>query len=456
MAVATGGYRAVQSTPLFDRAGAFVGTLSTYFRQPRRLGGRELRLTDLYARQAAEIIGFKLSEAKVRSSEERYRLIFDSARDFAILTTDLNGIITSWNPGAKECFGFEAAEAVGQPFAMLFTAEDRVSGHPESELALTEREGAAECDRWHIRRDGTQFWGSGVLMAMTENGIPTGFLKIMRDTTAERQAMEDRQLVEAERARLLVAEQYARREAEAANEAKDRFLAILSHELRTPLAPIQMTLYTLGHEKRLSALGRESLEIIRRSVEMEVRLIDDLLDVSRIVHGKLEPRLAPMDLHACVLRAVEVCRDEMMNTANLQLVTELEASPSEIIGDAARLQQVFWNLLKNAAKFSPHGGIVTVRSRNTHRPDGTTNIVVEVIDTGIGIDPGMLPRLFRAFEQGGPDVVRRYGGLGLGLAIAHGVVKMHGGNITAASEGRDKGAVISVELATTAPISEQQ
>jgi two-component system CheB/CheR fusion protein len=455
MAIEVAGYRALQSTPLFDRAGAFVGILSTYFRQPRRLGGRELRLTDLYARQAAEVIGFKLAEEKVRSSEERYRLIFDSARDFAILTTDLAGIITSWNPGAKVCFGFDAAEIVGQPFALLFTAEDRASGHPESELALTEREGAAECERWHVRRDGTQFWGSGVLMAMTERGAPTGFLKIMRDTTAERRAMEERLLVEAERARLLVAEQYARREAETANEAKDRFLAILSHELRTPLAPIQMTLYTLGHEKRLSALGRESLEIIRRSVEMEVRLIDDLLDVSRIVHGKLEPRLAPMDLHACVLRSVEICRDEI-DTANLTLVTELEASPSEIIGDAARLQQVFWNLLKNAAKFSPNGGVITVRSRTTQRPHGAIGIVVEVADTGIGIEPELLPKLFRAFEQGGPDVVRRYGGLGLGLAIAHGVVQMHGGSITAASEGRDKGTVISVELVTTAPISDQQ
>ena len=288
-------------------------------------------------------------------------------------------------------------------------------------------------------------------MAMAAHGRPTGFLKIMRDTTAERQALEDRLLVEEERARLFVSEQHARREAEHANEAKDRFLAILSHELRTPLAPIQMTLYTLEHEKRLSSLGRESLEIIRRSVEMEVQLIDDLLDVSRIVHGKLEPRLAPMDLHACVRRAIDICRDEVKGPG-LELVTTLEASSSQIHGDAARLQQVFWNLLKNAAKFSPHGGVITVRSRNTHRVDGTTGILVEVADTGIGIAPEMLPKLFNAFEQGGPDVVRRYGGLGLGLAIAAGVVEMHGGNIAASSEGCDKGTVISVELVTTAPI----
>jgi two-component system CheB/CheR fusion protein len=451
MAVELAGYRATQSTPLFDRAGSFLGLLSTYFRQPHRPSARDLRLTDLYARQAAEIIGFKLAEEKVRTSEERYRLIFESATDFAILTLDLAGIITSWNPGARMSFGYEAAEIVGEPFAKLFTGEDRAAGHPEEELTLAEREGAANCDRWHVRRDGRQFWGSGVLMAMTENGRRAGFLKILRDTTAEREAMEDRLLVEQERARLLVAEQHARREAEAANEAKDRFLAILSHELRTPLAPIHMTLYTLEHERRLTALGRESLGIIRRSVEMEVRLIDDLLDVSRIVHGKLQLALAPVDLHACVLRAVDFCRDEVEN-ADIKLETALEASPAEVMGDAARLQQVFWNLLKNAAKFSPSGGLITVRSRTTRREDGPTGIVVEVADTGIGIEPEMLPKLFIAFEQGGPDIVRRHGGLGLGLAIASGIVQSHGGVITAASQGRDKGTVMSVELVTTEPI----
>jgi two-component system CheB/CheR fusion protein len=397
-----------------------------------------------------DVTARKEAEQKVRAGEERYRLIFESTRDFAILTVDLAGVVTSWNPGAVACFGFEPADIIGQPFATVFTPADQAARIPESVLAKVEQNGWTDCERWHVRKDGTQFWGSGVLTPMAENGRPTGYLKIMRDTTAERRAMEDRQLVEQERARLLVAERDARQEAESANEAKDRFLAILSHELRTPLAPIHMTLYTLEHEKRLSKLGRESLAIIRRSVEMEVRLIDDLLDVSRIVHGKLEPRLEPMDLHACVLRAIEVCKDELAG-ANLQLVTALEAAPAEVSGDAARLQQVFWNLLKNAAKFSPRGGMITVSSRNRRRADGTDGIVVEIADNGIGIDPAVLPNLFNAFEQGGPDVVRRYGGLGLGLAIASGVVQMHGGTISAASEGRDKGTVITVELKTTSP-----
>jgi two-component system CheB/CheR fusion protein len=445
------GFRAVQSTPLFDRAGAFVGILATYFRQPHRPGGRVSRLTDLYARQAAEVIGLKVAEEKVRASEDRYRLIFDSTRDFAILTVDLRGAITSWNPGAAAVFGYASAEIVGQPFASVFTPEDRAAGKPESVLAKVEEQGWTDCERWHVRKDGTRFWGSGIMTAMTEDGRPTGYLKIMRDTTVERQAMEERLLVEQERANLLISERHARQEAESANEAKDRFLAILSHELRTPLAPIHMTLYTLEHEKRLSALGRESLAIIRRSVEMEVRLIDDLLDVSRIVHGKLEARLEPMDLHACVRRAIEVCEEELAG-GNLRLVTALEAAPSHTVGDAARLRQVFWNLLKNAAKFSPGGGVITVRSRNCRRADGTPGIILEVADTGIGIEPDVLPDLFNAFEQGGPDVARRYGGLGLGLAIASGIVQMHGGTITAASEGRGKGTVITVELSTTAPI----
>ena len=266
-------------------------------------------------------------------------------------------------------FGYPAAEMIGEHFARLFTEEDRANGVIEEELALAGREGAADCDRWHLRRDGTLFWGSGVLMSMMENTRPAGFLKIMRDTTSERQATEDRLLVEQERARLFDAEQHARQEAEAANEAKDQFLAILSHELRTPLAPIQMTLYTLEREKRLTSLARESLAIIRRSVEMEVRLIDDLLDVSRIVHGKLDLKLEPMDLHACALRAIEVCQEEI-NAAGLQVVTELEASPAEVIGDAGRLRQVFWNLLRNAAKFTPAGGKITVRSHTRKSDDG--------------------------------------------------------------------------------------
>ena len=339
-AMEVAGYRAMQLTPLFDRAGVFLGILSTYFRQPHRPSGRDLRLTDLYARQAAEIMGFKLAEEKIRSSQERYRLIFESAKDFTILTTDLAGVVTSWNPGAAINFGYTAAEIIGRPFSELFTPEDRAAGVVEEVLAVAKREGAVSCDRWHLRQDGTRFWGSGVVMAMAENGSPTGFLKILRDTTPERQALEDRLLVETERARLLLAEQHARQQAEAANQAKDRFLAILSHELRTPLAPIQMTLYTLGREKRLSAHARESLAIIRRSVEMEVRLIDDLLDVSRIVHGKLDIELAPMDLHACVRRAIEVCQDEV-TAGGLQLVTRLEAAPAAVVGDATRLQQVF-------------------------------------------------------------------------------------------------------------------
>ncbi len=447
------GYRALQSTPLFDRAGAFLGVLSTYFREPHRPTEREMRLTDLYARQASEIMGFKLAEEKVRLSEERYRLIFDSAKDFAILTLDLAGVVTSWNPGAALTFGFDAGEMIGEPFAKLFLPEDRAAGVVEEDLKLAEREEAAECNCWHLRRDGSKFWGNGVLMAMTENGRTTGFLKIMRDATAEQQALEDRRLVEEERARLLIAEQHARQEAEAANEAKDRFLAILSHELRTPLAPIQMTLYTLDREKRLSALGRESLAIIRRSVEMEVRLIDDLLDVSRIVHGKLNLKLAPMDLHACVLRSIEVCQEEVA-AAGLKITTALEAAPAAVVGDAGRLQQVFWNLLKNAAKFTPPGGEITVRSRAVARADGSRGIVVEVADTGIGIAADVLPKLFNAFEQGGPDVVRRYGGLGLGLAIASGVMQVHGGVIRAASAGIGQGAVFSIEMPVEAIISD--
>ena len=183
-----------------------------------------------------------------------------------------------------------------------------------------------------------------------------GFAKICRDLS-ERKAAED------ERARLLAAEQTARREAEAANAAKDRFLAALSHELRTPLAPVQMALFVLRREPQLERGGRDGLEMIRRNVELEARLIDDLLDVSRIAHGKLELTTGAASVHDCVRRAVEVCQGEL-DDRGLELTLALDAARDGVQGDAARLQQVFWNLLKNAAKFTPERGRVVVRSRD--------------------------------------------------------------------------------------------
>ncbi len=374
-----------------------------------------------------------------------YDLIFSNAHDFAIYTLDHAGLVTSWNPGAEAITGYPAAEMIGQPAKTLHLPEDQLAGVFEQEMALALRDGHAPCERWKRRRDGRLFWTSGVLTPLVDDGLTVGFLKIERDGTPQREMQEARREAEEERARLLVAERAARAEAESNSAAKDRFLASLSHELRTPLAPMQMAIFALERERRLSASGREMLKMIGRNLEAEVQLIDELLDVSRIVHGKLEFKHAPMDVHECIHRAVEVCGTDIQ-AKKLRLTVDLAAGQHAITGDTARLRQAFWNVLKNAAKFTPAGGKIIVRTSNP----GPGEIAVEITDDGIGIEPAALPKIFSAFEQGGAPVTQRYGGLGLGLAISQAVVEAHDGQLSVASAGKDQGATFTVKLPLSA------
>ncbi len=377
----------------------------------------------------------------LQATTRLYDLIFNSASDFSIYTLDRTGLVTSWNPGSEVATGYPAAEIIGQSAEILLMPEDRAAGVFQQELALALRDGHALCERWKRRRDGTCFWGSGVLTPLIDGGETIGFFKIERDVTAQREMQEARREAGEERARLLVAERHARQEAESASAAKDRFLASLSHELRTPLAPMQMAVFALERERRLSASGREMIRMIGRNLEAEVQLIDELLDVSRIVHGKLEFKRAPMDVHECIHRAVEVCHADIQ-AKKLQLTVDLGAACHATVGDTARLRQAFWNVLKNAAKFTPAGGTITVRTSNP----GPDEIAVEIADSGIGIDAEALPKIFSAFEQGSAQVTQRYGGLGLGLAISQAVVQAHAGRLGAASTGKDRGATFTVVL----------
>jgi PAS domain S-box-containing protein len=250
-------------------------------------------------------------------------------------------------------------------------------------------------------------------------------------------------------ARLYRDAERARGEAEDANRAKDRFLAVLSHELRTPLTPVLMAASALLDDQETPAALKPTLEMICRNVGLEARLIEDLLDVTRIGAGKLQLERRSTNLHAVIWEAIETCRHEV-RAAGLDLEVDLGASEHHVKGDPARLQQVAWNLLKNAAKFTPSGGRLLVRTVNAP-PDeghGRPRLVVAVEDTGIGIDPEALPRVFGAFEQGDAEPVRGRGGLGLGLAIAHAVADAHGGRLTARSEGRGRGSTFSLELPT--------
>ena len=238
------------------------------------------------------------------------------------------------------------------------------------------------------------------------------------------------------------------REAQQANAAKDQFLAALSHELRTPLTPVLAFVSDLTEDARLPADVRAKLVSVRRNVELEARLIDDLLDLTRITHGKLEIKPEITDLCAVVEHALDVCCGEEVAAGRLQVLRELAAIPHHVWGDASRLTQVFWNLFKNAVKFMPEGGEVRVRS-TVEAPEGETGprrLRIEISDTGIGIDPAELPRIFNGFEQGPRQITRQFGGLGLGLAISKAIVDLHGGTLKAASAGLGEGATFTLEL----------
>lgn len=233
----------------------------------------------------------------------------------------------------------------------------------------------------------------------------------------------------------------AKAAAEQANRAKDHFLAVLSHELRTPLTPVVMGMSLLKDRSDLDPAALEIIEMVHRSVELEARLIDDLLDVSRIAGGRMELVRRPVDVGTAIRRAIEVCRPDIeARGLHFDLDCGVD-SPYWVNGDMARLQQVFWNLLKNAIKFTPSGGSVSVRYRAE-----AGFVQVEVTDSGIGIEWEALARIFSAFEQGERYANRQFGGLGLGLAISRSLVELHGGGITAHSAGLNRGATFRVRL----------
>jgi signal transduction histidine kinase/CheY-like chemotaxis protein len=234
-----------------------------------------------------------------------------------------------------------------------------------------------------------------------------------------------------------------RQELIGANAAKDQFLALLSHELRSPLSPVIAMVGELEAELPDSKPVREALEVVRRNVELEARLIDDLLDVTRIAKGKLQLSFETISVHQLLQRAYEICREEIA-AKNLEAKFHLRATETHVEGDPARLQQVFWNLIKNSVKFTPEKGQITIETSNP-APD---KIEVRVIDTGIGIEPEKIDKIFNAFEQGQTEITRRFGGLGLGLAISKALIDAHGGKIRVQSPGKDQGAIFSLELST--------
>jgi len=375
-------------------------------------------------------------EESLWASEERFRLLVEGVKDYAIMMLDAQGHVASWNEGAKRITGYEESEIKGRHFSCLFTRSDASAGKPEAELRRATQESHWTDENWRVRKDGTEFWADVVLTALrTADGALRGFAKVMRDFT-------EKKAIEIEHVR-------AKEAAEAANKAKDNFLSMLSHELRTPLTPVLAVASRLETVTDLPDELREDMGVIRRNVEIEARLIDDLLDLTRIANEKIQLHFEVVDVHALLQGALYLFRNQTQ-AKPLTTAVRFKAEAYHVWGDRGRLQQVFFNLISNAVKFTPAEGTVTLETSNEHTSADGARLVVSVIDSGIGIRAETLPRLFNAFEQGERMVLRQFGGLGLGLSIAKALVELHKGSICAASAGTDMGATLSVELDTIA------
>jgi PAS domain S-box-containing protein len=375
------------------------------------------------------------------AAEMRQRLaaIVDSSDD-AIVSKDLDGIIQTWNRGAERLFGYSAEEAIGQPITIVIPPE-----HLSEEWEILDRlRRGLRIDHYEtvrVRKDGQLVDISLTISPVYDgHGRVIGASKIARDITAWKRA-------EKEREEMLAREQRARAEAEAANRAKDDFLATLSHEMRTPLNAILGWTQVLSGARHDPDTVTRALETITRNAKQQARLIEDLLDLSTIMGGRLRLNRRPVDLVAALVAALETIRPAA-DAKQLAVVTRFDPAVGPVTGDPERLQQVFWNLLSNAVKFTPRHGRVTVELTRVR-----SRAVVTVADTGIGFRQEILPIIFERFRQADSSITRAHGGLGLGLAIVRQLVELHGGTVEASSPGEGQGATFTVAL-PLAPVRE--
>jgi len=376
----------------------------------------------------------KRAQVALQESEARFRMLVESAHDFAIFMLDDAGRVISWNQGAERVTGHSEADILGQPVAVLFTPEDRASQVPEAEIRRAAASGRALDERWHLRKDGTRFWASGVLsVARDANGVRHGFVKVMRDQTELKET--DARLQEA-----LRSGRQLRAQAEGANRTKDEFISTVSHELRTPLNTIRLWSRMFVSGKVTTTQVVEGGRMVDRAALAQQQLIDDLLDVSRMASGQLRLAMRDTMLISAVEMAVESIRT-LAESHHIDLTKDLSNDVGVVHVDPDRIQQVVWNLLANAVKFTPEGGRVHVR---VARVEGTVEI--EVRDTGVGISPVFLPHVFDRFRQAEQGATRRFSGLGLGLAIAKQLVELQHGTITAHSDGEGQGATFTIHL----------
>jgi two-component system CheB/CheR fusion protein len=413
--------RSIQSTD----GKHYLARIRPYRTTEDRIEGAVLTFVDVTAlRQAEETL---------RASEERLRITAETTRDYAILTIDDNGLVTTWNGGAERVFGYSEQEILGQPLALTFTPEDRAAGVPEAEMQSALTDGRAEDDRWHVRKDGRRFFCSAILTPL--QGKVRGFSKIARDMTGSKQQ-------EALREALLIREKAISSQAHAANELKDKFLAVMSHELKHPLNLIQVNTELLVNQPEVRAVPAVARtgETIRLAIASQAKIIDDLLDLSRMRTGKLTLEMSVVPLTE-LLRTIVGAASEDVRRKKLDLVFEHDDGPILARCDRVRTEQIFWNLINNAIKFTPEGGKISVRLA---REPAFARLTV--MDSGKGIAPGFLSQVFGMFSQEPPSQQAQNVGLGVGLALVQELAVAQGGRVQAESQGLGRGATFSVWL----------
>ncbi|MBA2675604.1 PAS domain-containing sensor histidine kinase [Ramlibacter sp.] len=354
-----------------------------------------------------------------------------SNRDYAVILLDPQGRVVAWLGAAEQVLGFGAAEMLGATLTRIFTPEDRQRGLDRYELEVAQANGRAADERWHVRKDGTRIWASGTVTALRPaGGEPTGYVKILRDRTDVRGHIDT-----------------IENHVQALQSGKDstrQFLRTLGHELRNPLAPLANAMHVLSRSCT-DERSRTMLQVIDRQVGVLRRLADDLMDVTRLELGKFELHKRHVDLRQ-VLGEAATSLQSQAAAGQLSLQAVLPDAPLMVDADPDRLQQVVLNLLSNAIKYTLEGGTIWVTAT---QDDG--HLMFRVQDTGIGIAPEMLPRIFDLFTQDLQAEKLVPGGLGVGLSMVRQIVELHGGTVQALSAGRGKGAEFIVRLPRRQP-----